>query len=304
MPYRATSGLHLAAQNGDVAALQRLLSQGAPVDLVSEIRYAAEDSDEEVEIQTVEWPPWMCTPLHAMCGAGDERFSNPADPQWQRNFRHEHMQCVKLLIAHGADPNAVDNWGRNTLKIAAESGLIPVLETLLKAGAVVHESGGHPVLRFGSWSMLHLTMMNLGPLGMRDKGLEIISLLCKAGAPADAEHAQYGTTLEYAVWVNHRRLWPFLFRLGVAYPRVSTTGIDARPTYYRHLLCAAPRASLLEEDRGGGRLEKVRARSSPFPAPFPVGDVYSQVPAPPSRNRAAHRPILGARRGLLNTQGH
>ena len=25
MPYRATSGLHLAAQNGDVAALQRLL---------------------------------------------------------------------------------------------------------------------------------------------------------------------------------------------------------------------------------------------------------------------------------------
>jgi len=26
MPYRATSGLHLAAQNGDVAALQRLLS--------------------------------------------------------------------------------------------------------------------------------------------------------------------------------------------------------------------------------------------------------------------------------------
>ena len=29
MPYRATSGLHLAAQNGDVAALQRLLSEGA-----------------------------------------------------------------------------------------------------------------------------------------------------------------------------------------------------------------------------------------------------------------------------------
>lgn len=50
MPYRATSGLHLAAQNGDVAALQRLLSEGAPVDLVSEIRYVAEDSDVEYAV--------------------------------------------------------------------------------------------------------------------------------------------------------------------------------------------------------------------------------------------------------------
>jgi len=66
-----------------------------------------------------------------MCGAGDERFSNPADPQWQRNFRHEHMQCVKLLIAHGADPNAVDNWGRNALQLAVESGVTSVIKTLV-----------------------------------------------------------------------------------------------------------------------------------------------------------------------------
>ena len=223
MPYRATSGLHLAAQNGDVAALQRLLSEGAPVDLVSEIRYVAEDSDEEVE----EWPPWMCTPLHAMCGAGDERFSNPADPQWQRNFRHEHMQCVKLLIAHGADPNVI---------------------------------------------MLHLTIINLGPLGMRDKGIEIISLLCKAGAPADAEHAQYGTTLEYAVWVNHRRLWPFFFRLGVAYPRPPDSMPDPRITG----TCYAPRRAhpylgKIEAAGGWKKYERahLRSLSATFVPKFP-----------------------------------
>ena len=88
MPYRATSGLHLAAQNGDVAALQRLLSEGAPVDLVSEIRYAAEDSDEEEE----EWSPWMCTPLHGICGAAElVGFNDPEDPEWQMNFRPEHL---------------------------------------------------------------------------------------------------------------------------------------------------------------------------------------------------------------------
>ena len=46
MPYRATSGLHLAAQNGDVAALQRLLSEGALVDLYSEIHYREDDGED------------------------------------------------------------------------------------------------------------------------------------------------------------------------------------------------------------------------------------------------------------------
>ena len=259
----------MAAQNGDVAALQRLLSEGAPVDLVSEIRYAAEDSDGEEE----EWPPWMCTPLHGICGAAEfEGFNDPEDPEWQRNFRPEHLQCVKLLLDHGADPNAVDNWGRNSLKIAAESGLIPVLETLLKAGAVVHESGGHPMLRFESWSMLHLTMGDLGPLGMRDKGIEIISLLCKAGASVDAEHTCYGTTLEYAVWVNHRRLWPLLFRLGIAHPRPPESMPDPRMTgpSYRPRR-AHPYLGKIEAAGGWKKYERahLRSLSATFVPKFP-----------------------------------
>ena len=204
MPYRATSGLHLAAQNGDVAALQRLLSEGAPVDLVAEIRHAVDD----------EQTPWTCTPLHVIFTPKDNPFVTG------NIFRPGHMQCVKLLIAHGADPNAVDNCGRNTLKLAVETGVTSVIKTLIEAGAVVHESGAPSVGGTGGeWSILHATMRSLGDFGEGDKGLEIISLLCKAGASADAEHTCYGTTLEYAVWTDHRRHWPFFFRLGLAHPR-------------------------------------------------------------------------------------
>ena len=53
-----------------------------------------------------------------------------------------------------------------------------------------------------------------------EKGdVEIVSLLWKAGASVDALHEDFGTTLEYAVWVNHRRLWPWFFRMGLAHPR-------------------------------------------------------------------------------------
>ena len=115
--------------------------------------------------------------------------------------------------------------------------------------------------------MLHLTIINLGPLGMRDKGIEIISLLCKAGAPADAEHAQYGTTLEYAVWVNHRRLWPFLFRLGVAYPRPPESMPDPRITD----MVYSPRRAhpyLRKIEAGGGWKKYERAHLRSLSATF------------------------------------
>ena len=100
MPYRATSGLHLAAQNGDVAALQRLLSEGAPVDSVSEIHYQEDDSEGAEGYCDEDFTPWRCTALHVICAA--------EDPLMMRSLP-QHFECIDLLIAHGADPNAVDN---------------------------------------------------------------------------------------------------------------------------------------------------------------------------------------------------
>ena len=154
MPYRATSGLHLAAQNGDVAALQRLLSEGALVDLVSEIRYAVEESSDE------ERSSWRCTPLHAIWGAG---YGLSA----QVNLGPEHIKCIKLLIAQAK--------------------------------------------------------------------------------------------------------------------------------YYQQLVCAAPCAPLLREDRGGRELPKLRARSPPFP----VGDVRSQVSAPPPQRLCRSSSSSGRTSGII-----
>ena len=53
----------------------------------------------------------------------------------------------------------------------------------------------------------------------KDSCLRELQSTYKAGASADGEHTNYGTLLEYAVWMNHRRLWPFFFRLGAAHPR-------------------------------------------------------------------------------------
>ena len=198
MPYRATSALHLAAQNGDVAALQRLLSEGAPVDLVSEIRYRGDydDWDEDFE-------PWRCTALHVVCDA----FESMSE------VRPEHLECVKLLIAHGADPNAVDNWGRNSLIAAVDTGHIDAIRTLVEAGAVANS----PIW---TGSILRSAIFELAQLRQRgEEATEIISLLCKAGAPIDAVSDSHGTILEYAVWMYFPRLWSFFFRLGAAHPR-------------------------------------------------------------------------------------
>ena len=93
--------------------------------------------------------------------------------------------------------------------MAAGGGLFELIETLVEAGAVTGDS-----------NILVAAMQMMGrEFGERDKGIEVLSLLCKAGVSVNALHRHFGTTLEYAVWLNHRRLWPFFFRMGLAHPR-------------------------------------------------------------------------------------
>lgn len=46
-----------------------------------------------------------------------------------------HEECVRLLLAVGADPNHSDHCGRNALKVAAKSGHQGVVHLLEQAQA-------------------------------------------------------------------------------------------------------------------------------------------------------------------------
>jgi len=89
--------LHLAAFFGQTATAAALLSRGAPVDIVSE-------NDLGVH------------PLNSAVAGG-------------------HSEIVRLLLEHGADPDAPERAGYAPLHAAAENGDIESTRLLLDAGA-------------------------------------------------------------------------------------------------------------------------------------------------------------------------
>ncbi len=90
--------LHLAAAFGTPAAVDILLQHGAPVDIVSK-------------------NPQRNQPLHAALALGRD------------------VETVRLLLAHGADPNAVQAGGFTALFSAATANRRDLCEMLIQAGA-------------------------------------------------------------------------------------------------------------------------------------------------------------------------
>jgi ankyrin repeat protein len=93
------TALHLAAFFGQEDAVKVLLERGAEVNLVA--RHAS------IHV----------TPLHSAAAGGF------------------HPEVVKLLLAHGADPNAAQDGGFTPLHSAAQNDHREVAEALLEAGA-------------------------------------------------------------------------------------------------------------------------------------------------------------------------
>ena len=92
------TALHLGAAFGTSAAVDMLLQHGAPIDVVSK-------------------NPQRNQPLHAALALG-------RDPE-----------SVRLLLAHGADPNVVQAGGFTALFSAATANRRDLCEMLIQAGA-------------------------------------------------------------------------------------------------------------------------------------------------------------------------
>ena len=68
--------------------------------------------------------------------------------------RSGHADVARLLLEHGADPNAVDDHGNNALMIAAGASRIAVMETLINHGADLHARNISDVEPFNGWTSL------------------------------------------------------------------------------------------------------------------------------------------------------
>jgi ankyrin repeat protein len=118
--FRSWTALHVAADCGQVAAARVLLEHGAKVDLRDTDGY---------------------TPLH-VTGSQPSGRPQPKSTEPARN------EVAVLLLDHGANPNATTNYGYNALHCAVKSNDATLVRILLdrRADPTHADSAGHTPL--------------------------------------------------------------------------------------------------------------------------------------------------------------
>lgn len=110
------SALHFAAQNGHTEVVELLLSRGSDVN----IRAANENG---------------FTPLHAASA-------------------QDHVDCARMLLDHGANPNAANNFGVTPVFWAVENGASPIIELLCRYKANINHQDNEGLTPL-HWAITH-----------------------------------------------------------------------------------------------------------------------------------------------------
>jgi len=140
------SALHNAAMLGDCAAIERLLGAGADPRLANRagmtpLRLAIHANKHEA--------------IKVLCAGGPETISDEAHgayPLLVEAAQMERPDCVRALLAAGADPNVATNLGNTALHWAARTNAINMAQALLDAGAnpfAVDKQGKTPMEQGG-----------------------------------------------------------------------------------------------------------------------------------------------------------
>jgi len=241
--------LHLAAEAGNVRAVNAILSVGAPIALQDrqgrnalDIAFARHDSRDHAEVaeRLVLAGAISENPLNRYFSPG-ARISNYnvrlTDGMAPLHYiaRMGYIGYLDFVLERGADVNIQNASGATPLHEAARSGNIRVMETLLNHGANVNtqDASGNSVLHIAIPPETHFTALNLllargANVNLRDghgssplhvavvlnRSNAIVSTLLTAGVDVTIRDAEGKTALYLAVENERINLVPLLLSHG------------------------------------------------------------------------------------------
>jgi len=212
----SASALHWAAHNGDLGAVQRLLGEGADPDQANRFGYTP--LHEAAIVRNAEMLELMLDAggdANATFGEGETVLMTAA--------RAGDADSVRALLAHGALPDATENWhGQTALMWAALENHADVVQLLVDAGAEVDRaSTKHDWVKISYSEGNVPKTRDLGGLtalqfAARQGSLQAVEKLLDAGADASLTEPQYHLTpLQLAIVNGHYTLAKRLIERGV-----------------------------------------------------------------------------------------
>jgi ankyrin repeat protein len=175
--------LHEAARDGDVAAIERLLAEGVPID--------AQDADGRtpVMVATIERRTDAVRAL-VDAGADVDLRDNRLDNVFLYAGAEGLLDILRIANDAGADPALTNRFGGIALIPAAERGHIEVVRYLLAESDVDVDH----VNRLGWTALLEAIILSDGGPAHQ----EIVGLLLEAGADPDLADGEGVTPLAHA----------------------------------------------------------------------------------------------------------
>jgi len=212
----SASALHWAAYRNDLAAVRRLLDEGADPNAAN--RFGVTPLHEAATVGNAEM-------LEAMLSAGGDANAvfGEGETVLMTAARAGSAASVKALLAHGGNPDATESWhGQTALMWAAIENHADIVQLLIDGGADVdrtstkhdwvkisYSEGNVPKTRdLGGLTALHFAA--------REGSLEAAEKLLDAGADAKTAEPMYQLTpLQLAIVNGHYTLAKRLIERGV-----------------------------------------------------------------------------------------
>lgn len=190
--------LHAAAARDDVAAIGKLLGEGAAID--------GRDGEGRTALLVATHANRVAA-ARALIVAGADVNAKDAihDSPYLYAGARGHLDILKLTLAHGADLRSTNRFGGTALIPAAERGHVDTVRTLIEAGVNVDH-----VNRLGWTALIEAIILSDG--GPRHQ--EIVRLLIAAKADVNIADRDGVTPLQHARRHGYRPIAEMLVAAG------------------------------------------------------------------------------------------